>query len=858
MKQYREMKERHADAILFFRLGDFYEMFGEDAKAASKILQIALTTRDRTSEDPVPMCGIPYFAAETYINKLIAAGCKVAVCEQVEDPKDAKGVCRREVVRVITPGTHTPEDPKENNFIASFFPVGRKHGIALADVSTGEFFLFETENPFEDELGRFEPREVVYPESLGQDLRYAGALKNFFGTPADDLLFDHAEAYRGLLAYFKVSSLAAFGCEGMGAAVPAAGALLAVLRDTQREPLSFTKLSRLRDSEVMFLDGPTRKNLELIHNLKDGGPEGTLLWALDETLTPMGGRFLRGAVLKPLIRAEAIRRRLDAVGALLEDYELMNGLRGAFRKIQDIERLSARVSMGTANARDLVALKTSLRSVPAVRKALSARRDPLLMEIAAKCADFSALVSFLDSALQDHPPLGLRDGGIIREGYDAEVDELRALCTSSRQYIAGMEVREREATGISGLKVGFNRVHGYYIEVTKPHLERVPARYMRKQTLVNAERFITPELKEYESKTLGAQDRLGAFEYEVFLRVLERTRREAGPLREAGLAIGFLDFLVSLAVAAKRNDYVKPQVDESLVLAVEDGRHPVIERLPLPERFIPNSVSLDAEADRMLIITGPNMAGKSTYMRQNALMVLMAQMGSFVPAKSARLGVADRIFTRIGASDYLVMGQSTFMVEMLETANIVNNATNRSVIILDEVGRGTGTFDGISIAWATAEFIAKKIRARTFFATHYNELTELAMSMEGVRNCSVAVREWGEEIIFLRRIEDGPSDKSYGIQVGRLAGLPAEVVERAKAVLGNLESQVLAAGGMPRASGGLCAAGARRGRRGGQLSLFGIPDAIIEELLALPDDIGQEKARLKLLELRQKAKRAFS
>nr|MDA8388882.1 DNA mismatch repair protein MutS [Nitrospiraceae bacterium] len=556
--------------------------------------------------------------------------------------------------------------------------------------------------------------------------------------------------------------------------------------------------------------------------------------------------------------AKAAKRRLDAVESLVDDYELADRLRGALRKIQDMERLAARVSMGTANARDLVALKNSLKLVPLIRKALSPCRDPLLAETAGRCGDFSALTAFLEAALREHPPLGLRDGGIIREGHDAAIDELRALCASSRQYIAGIEAKEKEATGIASLKVGFNRVHGYYIEVTRPHLPRVPAYYMRKQTLVNAERYITPELKEYESKALGAEERLGALEYEVFLGVLARVKVEAGPLRETGLAIGLLDFLVSLAVAAKRNDYVKPEIDETMVLAVEDGRHPVIERLPLPERFMPNGVSLDAEADRMLIITGPNMAGKSTYMRQNALIVLMAQTGSFVPAKSARVGVADRVFTRIGASDYLGMGQSTFMVEMLETANIVHNATKRSIIVLDEVGRGTGTFDGISIAWATAEFIARQICARTFFATHYNELTELAMGMEGVKNCSVAVREWGDEIIFLRRIEDGPSDKSYGIQVGRLAGLPAEIVDRAKAVLSNLERQVLASGGMPRAAGGPCVAGAgRRGRRG-QLSLFGRPDVILDELLALPDDIGEAEALRKLLELRQKARRALS
>ena len=853
MKQYQQIKERYPDAILFFRLGDFYEMFGEDARAASSILQIALTTRDKSKDDPVPMCGIPHFSAETYINKLIAAGRKVAVCEQVEDtkePKDGK-IFMREVVRVITPGTHTPENPKENNFIASFFPVGRKHGFALADVSTGEFFLFETGNPFEDEIGRFEPREIVYPESLGRDLRYAGALKNYFTTAADDFLFDYSEAYRGLLSYFKVSSLAAFGCEGLRAAVSAAGALLSVLLSTQRGPLSFTKLIHLKDSSAMFLDYSTRRNLELIHNLKDGGKDGTLLWALDETLTPMGGRFLRNAVLNPLVEPDKVQRRLGAVSLLVGEYELTDKLRGALRKIQDLERLGARVRMGTANARDLIALKNSLKPLPGIKKALSAPEDPVLAEVSTGMGDFTPMVNFLEASLKEHPPLGLKDGGIIQEGFHPQVDELRTLCTSSRDYIAAMEAREKQATGIASLKVGFNRVFGYFIEVTKPNLPQVPGHYIRKQTLVNAERFITPELKDYESRTLGAQERLTALEYEVFMGVLDKVKTQAAALRETAQQIGFLDFLISLAIVAKRNDYVRPEVDNGFALEIENGRHPVIERLHLGERFIPNSSAMDGDNVRMLIITGPNMAGKSTYMRQNALIALMAQMGSFVPADRAHLGMADRIFTRIGASDFLSMGQSTFMVEMLETANIIHNATKRSIIVLDEVGRGTRTFDGISIAWASAEHIAKNIKARTFFATHYNELTELAMGLEGVKNCNVAVKEWGEEIIFLRRIEEGPSDKSYGIQVGRLAGLPQEVVDRAKAILSNLEKQVLSSGGTPR----LWAGGQGRTR---QLGLFGgKEDAIVEELLGVPDDINGEEALRKLLSLKKKAKGNF-
>ena len=848
MKQFQEMKENFKDAIVFFRLGDFYEMFGEDAKAASKVLQIALTTRDKNKEEPVPMCGVPYFAAESYIAKLIKAGYKVAICEQVEDPRDAKGVVRREVVRVITPGTFTPENPKENNFIACFCPLGTKHGIAVADISTGEFLVLETENPLGDELDRFEPREVVYPEGLAGDIHCQGVLKNFFATPADEFLFDYSEAYKSLLSHFKVSSLDAFGCEGFYAGITAAGALLNTLKANQKEPLSFAKLTPLREGSHMFMDAPTRKNLELLQNLKDGGKEGSLLWALDETLTPMGGRFIRAALLRPLIDTEEIKRNHFSVKTLAEDYELLDSLRTALRKVQDLERLAARLNMGTANPRDLVALKSSLKQLPGIKKALIGSGDPLLVELGRSIGDFSSAVDAIEQSIKEHPPLSLREGGIIKTGYHAEVDGLRALCTTSKDYITRLEQEEKKRTGIASLKVGFNRVFGYYIEVTKPNLSQVPEHYMRKQTLVNAERFITPELKEYETKALGAEERLKGLENAVFMDILEEVRASAQALSATGVKIGKLDFLISLAVVAKRHNYVMPEVDETLALEIVNGRHPVIERLSLGERFIPNSLQMDTEEKTMLIITGPNMAGKSTYMRQNALIVLMAQIGSFVPAESARIGLVDRIFTRIGASDFLTMGQSTFMVEMLETANILHNASPRSLLILDEVGRGTSTFDGISIAWATAEHLAKKLGARTLFATHFHELTELALLLENVKNCNVAVKEWGEEILFLRRIEEGPSDKSYGIQVARLAGLPEELVERAKGVLANLEKQMLNSKGMPRFMPELRT-------RGGQMDLFGgREEPFIEEILSIPDEITPEAALKRIRELKKKAK----
>jgi DNA mismatch repair protein MutS len=849
MKQYRSVKEKHSDAIVFFRLGDFYEMFGEDAKTASKVLQIALTTRDKGKEDAVPMCGVPYFAADSYITKLIKAGYKVAVCEQVEDPKEAKGVVKREVVRVITPGTHTPEHHKVNNYILSFMPQGKKYGIAVADVSTGEFFVYETEEPIIDEIYRFEPTEVIFPGSLAGDIYHSEALKGFYANPLDDFQFDYGEAYKALLKHFRVSSLDGFGCGGLTVAISASGALISYLGETQKDALSFKKLIPLKQGSYMFLDASTQRNLELIHNLKDGSTDETLLSVLDETLTPMGGRYLRNAVQRPLVAIEEIKKRLNSVGFLYDDYELMDIVRKNLRLIQDIERLSSRVAAGSANARDLIAIKQSVSHLPEIRNALSASEDPCLKAFGEGIADFSALQTLIGKAIVERPPVGLRDGGIIKNGYHAEIDELRSLSKTGKDFITKLEAEEKRKTGISSLKVGFNRIFGYYIEVTKANLDLVPDNYMRKQTLVSGERFITPELKEYESKVLGAEERLKGLEYEVFMCLQEEAKKEAQGLADAARRLAAVDFLSSLSVVAKRHNYVMPHIDESSIIKIIGGRHPVLERLPLGERFIPNDIYMDNESNRLLIITGPNMAGKSTYMRQVALCVLMAQIGSFVPAEYAVVAVVDRIFTRIGASDFLTRGQSTFMVEMIETANILNNATEKSLVILDEVGRGTSTFDGISIAWATAEYIAKELKTKTLFATHYNELTELALTLEGVRNYNVSVKEWGDEIIFLRKIEKGPADKSYGIQVARLAGIPDSVLERAKGVLTNLEKQELNETGMPRFS----PSGTDKARR--QLDLFsGRRERVIEELLKLnPDAMTPDEAMKKLKELKKKA-----
>ncbi len=850
MKQYFGIKERYPDAVVLFRCGDFYEMFGEDAEKASKILQIALTTREKARDNPIPMCGVPYFASESYIARLIKAGQKVAICEQMEDPKEAKGIVAREVVRVITPGTHTPENPKENSFIVSILPAGEKHGIAAADISTGEFILFETGEAIEDEVSRFEPREILLPESIKENIHYREALSGFFVSAVEDWYFDYPEAYRTLLRHFRVSSLDGYGCEGLTSAISSAGALLGYLENTQKEALAFKKISTLRESSCMFIDAAAQRNLELTRSLKDGSREGTFIGVMDETLTPMGGRFLRSALLRPLIDASEIRNRHEAVDYFVYDFELLEALRTSLRKIQDIERLSSRVSSGSANARDLAAIRNSLSELPRIKAALSSARETGLKALQEEIPDLSLLGDLIGRSIVDSPPFGVREGGIIRERYNGEVDELRNMSTQSRDVIAAMELRERKRTGISSLKVGYNRVFGYYIEITKTNIDMVPDDYIRKQTLVSSERFTTPELKEYENKVLGAEERLKNLEYDVFQQILGSVREETGRLSTASNVLAAVDFLASLAVVAKRHNYVRPVVTEEGAIEITDGRHPVLERVLAGERFIPNSTLIDNQDNMLHVLTGPNMAGKSTYMRQVALIVLMAQMGGFVPAASATVGIVDRIFTRIGASDFLSQGQSTFMVEMIEAANIVHNATSKSLILLDEVGRGTSTFDGISIAWALAEYIVNVTRARTLFATHYNELTELALTLDGVRNYNVSVREWGDEIIFLRKIEEGPADKSYGIQVARLAGIPDSIIARAKEVLHNLENEELNETGTPKL------ARKKTRKRKQQLDLFSsVNDSVANEIMELDmDNLKPEDALRKIIELREKIK----
>ncbi len=843
MKQYFSIKEKYRDAILFFRLGDFYEMFGDDAKEASAALQITLTSRNKESGEPIPMCGIPYFAADSYIPKLISKGYKIAICEQVEDPKAAKGIVRRDVVRVITPGTYNPDQPKENTFILSLLTHQGKTGIAVADVSTGEFIVYETINPVEDEIVRFQPKEIVCPESLRYDLYFQENMKGYYLSYFDDSSFDYSEAYRSLLKHFKVASLNCFGCEDMNIAISSAGALINYLEETYRQ-IIFKKISIFRPDSYLFIDSISCKNLEILQNLKDGSSHETLLWVMDETITPMGGRFLRNALIKPLIELTQIIKRQNAVEAIIEDFEHMEDLKTLLKGIYDIERLTMKISSNTASPRDVMALRNSLINIPRMKDLLASFDNIYLNELGIGMAEFDNLVKLIDQTIVENPPVNPSDGGIIKNGFNSDVDELREISSSGKGFIANLEIKERQRTSIQSLKIAYNKIFGYFIEVTKANLKNVPDDYIRKQTLVNSERFITQELKDYEVKVLDAEERLRELELQLFQRLIEDIKAYEEHLLSTSSNIAIVDFLLSLAVVAKRYNYNKPIIADDDKIEIIEGRHPVIERLiskhiisSLDDRFIPNDTILDCSENRLIIITGPNMAGKSTYMRQVALIVLMAQIGSFVPAKSAHIGIVDRVFTRIGAVDFITKGQSTFMVEMTETANILNNATQKSLVLLDEVGRGTSTFDGVSIAWAVAEYLAKKLKSRTLFATHYHELTDIIFSIEGAKNYNAVVKEWGDEIIFLRKIEKGSADKSYGIQVARLAGLPHEVIERAKHILRKLEGS-----------------GFRDSSSTSQLNLFFSGDPVILELLNMDiDSLSSRQALNKLKELKKKA-----
>ncbi|MDI6760662.1 MAG: DNA mismatch repair protein MutS, partial [Candidatus Brocadiaceae bacterium] len=825
MQQYRAIKERHRDCLLFFRLGDFYEMFYEDAKTASRVLGITLTSRAK-GDKAVPMAGVPHHAASAYINKLIKAGYKVAICEQIEDPKEAKGVVERDIVRVLTPGTLTDENLLEervNNYLVGILPRRDTVGLAWVELSTGRFEVEETSRTgLMDELYRLRPAECLLPEDAvageGVLLEELKATLGSMVTPRPPWEFSRDTAYQALLEHFRVANLEGFGCQDMEHALGAAGAVLLYLRETHRESLShICKLKRHGINNCLLIDATTQRGLELLETIRTRESEGSLLGVLDLTLTPMGARLMRQWILSPLLDPTEINHRQEGVQGLSSQQGLRTSLRSYLKNMADMERISTRVSAGRSNARELVALKDSLEQVGRLKEALAenplslhsaqdkpfgravvqdngagARPAPTILKgLGERLDTLEEVRGLISTALVADPPPGLKEGGLIREGYHAELDELRNIGRNGKSWLANFQAEEIRRTGISSLKVGYNKVFGYYIEVTNTHKERIPQGYVRRQTLKNAERYITPELKEYESRVLTAEERAKGLEYELFEEMRKKVASHTARLQEVADAVAELDVLVSLAQVAVENNYTRPEITEDCKLYITEGRHPVLEKTLGRGKFVPNSIDIDGEVNRVMVITGPNMAGKSTYIRQVALLVLMAQMGSFIPAREARMGVVDRIFTRVGASDELSRGQSTFMVEMQESANILNNATGRSLIILDEVGRGTSTFDGLSIAWALTEYIYKHLGARTLFATHYHELTELALLFPGIKNYNVAVREWGEEVVFLRKIVEGGTDKSYGIHVARLAGVPKEVVTRAKEILEELEANSL-------------------------------------------------------------------
>lgn len=815
MRQYLETKAAHPDTILFYRIGDFYEMFMDDAVKASRILDITLTSRGKSPQgEDIPLCGVPFHSAAPYVARLVEAGEKVAICEQVEDPKTAKGIVRREVVRIITPGLVTENEnlsPKENNYLLSLFSSdGLSWGFAYLDISTGEFRVTELDGAEAAiaEAACVAPREILLPASFrdGDFLKglaplTAGRLVTF----VDDWAYDQDYSLRLFQGLFGVASFEAAGCGGLSSGLPAVSAVLHYLQETQKvNPGHIRGVIPYKSREYLVLDESTRRNLELTATMAEGKRKGSLLGILDRTVTAMGGRKLKQWINYPLVDAGRIRERQDAVEELVAAPSLRSEIVAQLEGVYDLERLNGRISLASANAKDLAAIRESLLRLPPLLQTISAVSSPLLKSLLDAIDPMEDLAVLICRGIVENPPFVLRDGGIIAEGFNDELDELRSISREGKGFIARLEAKERSRTGINSLKVRFNKVFGYYIEVTRSNLSAIPDDYIRRQTLANAERYITPELKEYEEKVLGAEERIVELEYALFQEIRQKAAAEGERIARTADRLAALDTLVSMAELAHERGYCRPLVDEGDLISIVDGRHPVVEAQNLSERFVPNDTLLDNSGNRLIIITGPNMAGKSTFMRQVALITLMAQMGSFVPASEARIGVADRIFTRVGASDNLARGQSTFMVEMMETANILRNATPRSLIILDEIGRGTSTFDGVSIAWAVAEFIHdnRERGGRTLFATHYHELTELASARDGVKNRNIAVREWNDQIIFLRKIVDGGASHSYGIQVARLAGLPAEVIERAKEILRNLEKGEYTDEGAPRLASG--------------------------------------------------------
>ena len=798
MQQYMAIKEQYKDCILFYRLGDFYEMFYDDALTASRELEITLTGKNCGQEERAPMCGVPYHAVDVYLNKLVAKGYKVAICEQAEDPKQAKGIVKREVIRIVTPGTNLSQqalDEGRNNYLMCLVYDNNQFGLAITDISTGDFYTTEvaTLKELYDEIHRFSPSEIICNDSFymsGASLDDFKDRLHVSVSTLDTWYMDEAVSVQKIKEHFKVASLDGLGLTDFPSGTLAVGALLLYLYETQKNTLdNLTKITPYRSGGYMIIDSATNSNLELIETLREKQKKGSLLWVLDKTKTAMGARLMRNWIEQPLIEKKKITARQDAVEELYNDMITREEIREYLNAVYDLERLVTRISYRTANPRDLIAFKTSLGMIPPVKQLLSQAKSAELKEIDERMDCLEDIYDLIEKSIQDEPPIMIREGGMIKEGYNEDVDKFRLSRTEGKTWLAELEAREKEKTGIKNLRVRYNKVFGYYLEVTNSYKELVPEDWTRKQTLANAERYITPELKELEDMILGAEDKLAALEYDLYCEVRDSIGEQVVRIQETAKAIAHLDVLASLACVAQSNDYVRPSINTKGVIDIQGGRHPVVEKMNNNQMFIDNDTYLDNKNHRISIITGPNMAGKSTYMRQSALIVLMAQIGSFVPAKSANIGIVDRIFTRVGASDDLASGQSTFMVEMTEVANILRNATSRSLLILDEIGRGTSTFDGLSIAWAVVEHISnpKLLGAKTLFATHYHELTELEGKLDSVNNYCIAVREQGDDIIFLRKIIRGGADKSYGIQVARLAGVPDSVIDRAKEISSWLE-----------------------------------------------------------------------
>jgi DNA mismatch repair protein MutS len=874
LRQYQEIKRQHPGTLLFFRLGDFYELFFDDAVIGSKELEITLTARHRERGAPVPMCGVPYHAASGYIAKLVRKGYRVAICDQTEDPKKATKLVRREVVRIITPGTAIDSqllEARENNYLASVFGAGQGMAAAFLDLSTGEFVVteFAGDGAWQqtlDQLDSFGPREIIFPRSLeplfktstkhereseasNESEAFAIAGRETSLNAQDEWVFSFESSRDLLLQHFDVASLDGFGLAGKEMAVTAAGAALQYVRETQRaEALHITGLSYFEPNDYLILDSTTARNLELVEAL-DGSKQRTLAGVLDDTVTGMGSRLLKQWTLRPSMKKGEITARLDAVEELKNALILRDRLRSELKKVSDLERLTGRISLGRATPRDLVALKNSADAIPLIRELLADATSSLLEVLNESLDELTDVRELIEKGLDPEPPATMNDGGYIRAGYNAELDELRELATSNKTIIAQIESRERARTGIASLRVKFNNVFGYFIEISKASARNVPPNYERKQTLTNAERYTTPELKEYETKVLGAEERILEIEQELFNAIRQSVGLEARRIQADAQALATLDVLMSFAEVAARRNYVRPELTEEDEIYIRAGRHPVIENAA--GRFIPNDTYLNNSTDRLVVLTGANMAGKSVYLRQTALIVLMAQAGSFVPADEARVAIVDRIFTRVGASDNLARGRSTFMVEMTETANILNTATPRSLVLLDEVGRGTATFDGLSLAWAIAEYLHDNPQhaAKTLFATHYHEMTDLAKLLPGVRNYQMAVRDSGGTIVFLRKVVEGSASKSYGLEVARLAGLPVGVIERAREILTNLEANELDVTGKPKLARHLPSR-----KKQDQPTLFeAANDAVIDELRNLDvTDLSPDQAVEVLRKLRER------